>query len=162
MLTDAEIARLIEEPKVIVKRTPMKGYQEAAGHRRCDLEMASTPPNSDVFTVFIRQNTTFIENFSIGLRYHTGDPALGTVTLIRYNGPHGEMTAHPDGHYAKPHIHRVTAAELASGSTQPPEKWREITEQYTTYEEALSRFFADLAVSNHGDFFPKLGQPPLF
>ena len=52
----------------------MKGYQEAAGHRRCELEIESTPPHSDVFTVFIRQNSTFIENFSIGLRYHTGDP----------------------------------------------------------------------------------------
>ena len=50
---------------------------------------------SAMFRVFIRQNTNFIENFSIGLLYHTGDRMLRTIALVRYNGPHGETSPEP-------------------------------------------------------------------
>ena len=130
MLTDRQIRELIDRPKVIVKKEPVRGYKEENRHRRCDLELETMPSSDDEFTVFTRQNIVFIENFSIGLRYQTNDPKLGTVTLVRYNGPHGEYSRHPDGHYAVPHIHRITATEIASGSTQPQERDREITDRF--------------------------------
>ncbi len=162
MLTDRQIRELIARPKVIVKKEPVRGYKEENHHRRCDLELETTPSSDDEFTVFTRQNIVFIENFSIGLRYQTNDPKLGTVTLVRYNGPHGEYSRHPDGHYAVPHIHRITATEIASGSTQPQERDREITDRYSTFENALVVFFADIGATNYGEYFPELLQGRLF
>ena len=102
------------------------------------------------------------DNFSIGLRYETRDRSLGTITLVRYNGPHGDTSRHPDGHYAKPHIHRITASEIASGSIHPQESHREITDRYATYEQALIVFFNDIATYDHTVYFPGLGQGRLF
>jgi len=112
----------------------------------------------NAFLVFIRCHSVFIENFSLGLRYRTGDPTLGTITLVRYNGPHGERSRTPDGHYAVPHIHRLTAAELATATAEPRENQRELTDRYATFDEALVAFFADLAVVNRHEYFPELQQ----
>jgi hypothetical protein len=162
MLTDQDIQKLIELPKAIVARVPSKGFKEDRGYKRCDLDLLAETDPSTRFAVFIRQNTNFVENFSIGLRYRTDDRSLGTVTLVRYNGPHGEISRDLDGHYAKPHIHRITADEIASGSVQPQESHREITNRYSTYEQALMVFFDDIAISNRGDYFPELLQGRLF
>ena len=112
--------------------------------------------------MFIRQNERFIENFSVGLRYRSNTAGLGDVTLVRYNGPHGDMSIHPDGHYAKPHIHRITSAELALGSREPRELHRAITDRYTTVDSALRTFFDDLNVAGIQQFFPELSQGRLF
>ena len=162
MMTDRDIQDLIQLPKIIGSKTPSAGYKEENGHRRCELDLQAMSDDDITFAVFIRQNNRFIENFSIGLRYHTGDKALGTITLVRYNGPHGESRAQTDGHYAKPHIHRITEAEIASGSRQPQESYREITDKYSTFEQALHIFFEDTAVSNHADYFPDTLQMRLF
>ena len=76
-MTDEEIAQMIGAPKTIVSKTPMKGYREQNGHRRCDVELRSESVGDGTFRVFVRQNLMFIENFSIGLRYRSDDPALG-------------------------------------------------------------------------------------
>ena len=162
MLTDRELEQLIRLPKDIVSKTPSVGYRTENRSRRCELELtASSSPDAE-FTVFIRQNDKFIENFSIGLRYKTKDRMLGTVTLIRYNGPHGETSRSPDGHFGRPHIHRVTAMELAEGNREPQERHREITDRYGTYEQALWIFFEEIAVSNHLNYFGELRQLGLF
>ena len=101
---------------MIESKIPSKGYKDENGHRRCTLHLQAADKK---FTVFIRQHDRFIENFSVGLRYQTGDKTLGTITLIRYNGAHGEASRYGDGHYAKAHIHHVTAVEVSSGSAQP-------------------------------------------
>ena len=75
-------------------------------------------PNT-AFRAFTRQNEKFIESFSIGLRYRTNDPRLGTITLARYNGPHGSVSRPGDAHFTHPHIHRMTAEELLRGHTPP-------------------------------------------
>ena len=142
MLTQQRIQDLIELPKTIVRRSPSLGYREENGHRRCDLELRSCGYDGSVFAVFIRQNLQFAENFSIGLRYRADLP-LGSITLVRYNGPHGESSQTQDGHFAQAHIHRITEQELALGSTQPQERDRTITDQYATLEQALLVFFND-------------------
>ena len=161
-MTDEEIAQMIGVPKTIVSKTPVKGYREQNAHRRCDVELRSESVGDGTFFVFVRQNLTFIENFSIGLRYRSDDAALGTVTLVRYNGPHGETRIGPDKHFVVPHIHRITAQEIASGSVQPQEKHREPTARYSTLEQALVVFFKDVGVSNIEPWFPDLAQGVLF
>ena len=105
MLSDEDIQSLITLPKRITNKTPANGYRDQGSHARCDLELEATTPDDARFAIFIRRHNRFIENFSIGLRYRTSDRTLGSITLVRYNGPHGETSRDPDGHYDKPHVH---------------------------------------------------------
>ena len=162
MLTNNDILHLICVPKTIETRTPAKTYRQESGHKRCDLELQANFDNTNKFEIFIRRNEKFIENYSIGLRYRTGDTNLRTITLTRYNGPHGDNSLDSDGHYAMPHIHRITARGIASGSTQPQVDHREITDRFITYEQALLAFFNDTGVTNYTDYFPELLQGRLF
>ncbi len=162
MLTDTDIQNLLRLSKTITDKRPASGYREENGHKRCDLNLRGISDGDAIFEVFIRQSERFIENFSIGLRCQTGDGTLSKITLIRYNGSHGEVNMDADGHYARPHTHRIPAAEIASGSIQPQERHREITDRYVTYEEALAVFFADIATSNHENYFSDLAQARLF
>ncbi len=138
-------------PKAITDKQPAKGYRDEGLHKRCNLQL--TGSDDERFVVFVRQHSTFIENYSIGLRYQTGDSSVGTITLIRYNGPHGEERRQPGGHFAVPHIHRITEVELLSGSREPQESHRELTDRYGTFEEALQVFFTDMKVENASDYF---------
>ena len=140
MLTEQRIQELIELPKTIIRRRPNHGYREESGSRRCDLDLRGSEHDDGTFAVFIRQNIQFTEKFSIGLRYRADLP-LGAITLVRYNGPHGETSRALDGHFNKPHIHRITQQEVTSGGTQPQERERAITDQYATLEQALRVFF---------------------
>lgn len=162
MLKDFEIQALIEMEKRIVRKNPVKGFREENRHLGCRLELESDSDEEKKFKVFIRRSVEFIENFSIGLRHETNFPSLKIITLIRYNGPHGEISRHSDGHYAKPHIHRITAAEIASGSMEPQEKHRKITDKYRSFEEAISIFFRDIGAINFVEHFPELRQTRLF
>ena len=161
-MNDEEIRRLIACPKRITRRQPVRGYRLDNRQHRCDLDLQSVNGVGGVFTVFIRQSTAFVENFSVGLRYQTGSRVPGSITLARYNGPHGETSHAPDGHYALPHIHRITAQEIAHGALQPQEKDRETTNRYSTLEQALLAFFDDAGVANYADYFPELRQGQLF
>ena len=162
MLTDADIYDLIRLPKTITEKSPSLGYREENGHKRCDLKLRGISDGDVIFEAFIRQSERFIENYSIGLRCYMNDGAASRITLVRYNGSHGETSRDVDGHYAKPHIHRITAEEIALGSIQPQERQREITDRYVTYEEALTVFFADTETSNAEDYFSDLAQGRLF
>ncbi len=157
-MTDQEILGLIACSKIIIRRQPVRGYRDDNLQSRCDLDLRAAAGDGGEFKVFIRQNTEFIENFSIGLRFQTRSRQLGLITLARYNGPHGETSHASDGHYAQPHIHRITAEELAFGSIQPQEKDREITNRYRSLEQALAVFFDDTGITNASDHFPELRQ----
>ena len=164
MLTDKEIQDFITTPKIIIARNPAQSYKHESGNRRCDLTLNSTENEKEIFLVFIRQNTKFIENYSIGLRYKTKNKVLGTVTLVRYNGPHGETDWSHDGHYNNPHIHCITSEELKSGNISPQESHRKSTDKYNTLEEAIEIFFNDINVVNWSRYFPQLNltQKSLF
>lgn len=162
MPTDFEIQALIKAPKKIAHKDPVKGFRKEDRHHRCSLELESVSEEKKKFKVFIRQSVEFIEDFSIGLQYEINISLLKIVTLIRYNGPRGESIRHSDGHYNKPHIHRLTETEIASGSMMPQEKHRKITDKYRTFEEALSIFFRDIGAINFVEHFPELRQTRLF
>ena len=161
-MTDQEIQALITSSKKIKKREPAEGYSERDSHRRCKLVLEDTSGDRRAFSVFIRQSVFFIENFSIGLVYQTQDKSLGPITLVRYNGPHGETSRNEDGHYATSHIHRITGEEVQSGVMRPQEKLREITEKYSTFEGALKAFLDDVGIVNDLEYFPELNQMGLF
>ena len=161
-LTNDEINNLIRAPKTVESKSPASGYTEARGQRRCNLELRAISDDSAMeFSVFIRQNLTFIENFSIGLTCKTGIPELGEITLARYNGPHGEYSRDPDGHYARPHIHRITEDEIAKGQKAPKENDRQITDQYSTLDQALIVFFNDIGATDFDKHFPSATQMEL-
>ena len=159
MITDDDIQNLIRLPKAIVSRSPARGYREENGQRRCDLYLQASDGTALEFPAFIRQNLRLSGNFSIGLRYALNEGKPTTVTLARYNGPHGETSRAPDGHYALPHIHFITAGEIAKGHTLPQENNRELTNRYNTFDEALRAFFSDTATGNYAQFFPELLEP---
>lgn len=158
MLTNDDIHNLISLPKVIEEKDPAREYHEADGHRRCSLKLRAKSESGETFRAFVNQNMKFTENFSVGLNYLTGDSRTARITLVRYNGPHGEYSRNPDGHFAAPHIHRITEEEIASGSYRPQERHREITDRYTTFEQALRVFFTDIAADGFESHFPNLIQ----
>ncbi|MDE0091858.1 MAG: hypothetical protein OXN83_01065 [Oligoflexia bacterium] len=168
MITDKDIQNLIEAPKEIHKKEPKENYKVESNNKRCKLILSSVQMEDVTFEVFTRQNQTFIENFSIGLRCKI--PVLPyTITLIRYNGPHdSEKSIKKDNvktgenHHPMPHIHRVTQAEVQTENLKPPLKQIEITDKYNTFEDGFRTFLIDMNISNWNEYFPELEQGSLF
>ena len=182
MITNQDIQKLISTPKKIQKKNPRRGYTQEKGHKKCNLILCQLhlqmqdsaeekspakkenlkEQNNDIeFKIFIRQNQTFMENFSIGLRCYISS-LQKFVILVRYNGPHGSVPRGKTDHHPYPHIHRVTQEEIQSGSFNPKEKNIEITKKYSTYEEGLRAFLMDMNVTNWQDYFPELEQMRFF
>ena len=156
-MTNKDIKNLIDIPKRIHNKDPKKGYKVEYNHRRCNLFLIGSENNKIKFEVFIRQNQIFIENFSIGLHYQM--PSLkNSVTLIRYNGPHGPIEMNKKDHHPKPHIHYITQEEIETGAFNPRAKKIKITNKYNTFEEGLSVFFKDVEINNWQEYFPELEQ----
>ena len=158
MLNNDQIDALVSAPKRITDRKPTEGYRHDRGHQRCDLELESISDPKHRFAVFVRQNLVFIENFSIGLMFHSDHPRLKTFPLVRYNGPHGESSISEDGHYSHPHIHYMRETELTRGHNRPEPRDRELTDRFTTLDQALICFFTDTSVENYELYFPYLAQ----
>lgn len=93
-----------------------------------------------------------VEQFSIGLRFQTNDKMVGKITLIRYNGAHGQIDWSKDKHHSAFHIHKITAELLAKNIYEP--KDIEITERFATFDSALSEFIKYTNIINHSDYFP--------
>ena len=84
--SEEEINELIRCDKV-VSEPPKKAMVSRFGHRRNDMRLRSKEGELD-FTIFMRINDAFPENFSIGL-VHSPKDERGTIILLRFNGPHG-------------------------------------------------------------------------
>ena len=161
-LTERELKELRETPKTIESKVPRRGFREESGHLRCNLTLHAPTDPIVRFEVFVRQTVRYIENFSLGLIYHARDRVHGAITLVRYNGAHGEQMLTPDGHYAQPHIHYLTAEELAQGYLQPRALRRELTDRFSTLEDAIPVFLQDIGVSNVNTYFEDITQGKLF
>jgi hypothetical protein len=114
------------------------------------------------FTIFMRQNADFPENFSIGLTYspHDGREA---ITLLRCNGKHGDFNEsfdqeHPHWDF---HIHLASENAIEAGFT--PEKFAVKTTEYASFEEALQLFVkkVNLDAEDAEKHFPTKNQMPL-
>jgi hypothetical protein len=87
-----EIDRLIACPKIVTE-PPKRDMKSQRGHRRNNMLLRSEEGGLE-FSVFMRINEDFNENFSIGLNYSPRDER-GTVCLLRCNGPHGDFLGGP-------------------------------------------------------------------
>ena len=106
--TDSFIEELLTCPKKITK-APAREMKLDRGHWKNNFEVESE--NGEFkFSVFIRYNDTFNENFSIGLDYNPREEP-GTIALIRSNGPHGS-TKQWD-HHGRTHIYMLPPPKLS-------------------------------------------------
>lgn len=155
-----EIEELIACPKKIAE-PPRKEMKAERGSLRNDMELESLDGTMG-FSVFMRINEGFPENFSIGLNFVPRDEP-GSFCLLRYNGPHGEHVnmpledEHPHFGY---HIHKAKAEFIDEGML--PEKYAEITKTYASYEEALYHFLKTTNIQDVEQYFINLGQGSLF
>jgi len=145
--TDEVIATLIECPKKITK-TPSKSPKSDRGHLRNDFEVESED-GEHRFNCFVRVNEKFQENFSVGLDYLPKDEP-GSVVLVRCNGPHGPHKVHD--HHMFCHIHKATSETISKGLR--PESNIEVTEGYSSYQDAIQFFLKLTNIRDEGKLFP--------
>lgn len=116
-----------------------------------------------VFSMFMRKNDDFPENFSVGLSYNAQD-GRPEITLLRCNGKHGQFTGLGDA--AHPHwgFHIHTATEEAQNAGFAPEKYASISSDFASYEEALQYFVKriNLNPQQAAKYFPNSIQHQLF
>lgn len=148
--TDEEIQRLISCPKKM-QEPPRKNMRDDHGHQRNDMDLISTDDKHG-FRVFMRINLEFPENFSIGLDYFPADEP-GSITLVRYNGPHGEHESNP--HHVTHHIHRANAENINAGLKAERSI---VSANYAAFDEALLQFLETIGLTDVGKHFPELIQ----
>jgi hypothetical protein len=154
----SELENIISEEK-IVSVPPKKDFKEESQHLRNDFGLTSSD-GTRKFSVFLRKNKNFQENFSIGLVYCL--PEGGEVPLIRLNGNHGEVVEdilRPSPHFGY-HIHKITPEELDRGLAEP--KFSNETKEYASFEQALAYFCKLVNIKNAGEYFTSIGQTNLF
>ncbi|MDQ6701222.1 MAG: hypothetical protein M3Z36_13665 [Acidobacteriota bacterium] len=151
-----EIDDLIECPKNIFE-APKRAMKLVGADWRNDMRLVSCDEPILDFSVFMRKNEDFPENFSVGLKYHPKDDR-GEIILLRCNGPHGGYNASfdPDHPHWAYHVHR--ADEKAIDAGLKAEKYARITTAYASFEEALRYFVREinLNATDVSRYFPKL------
>ena len=150
-----EIDELISCPKVITD-PPKREMRLERGSRRNNMRLLSKSDDRE-FTVFMRINEDFQENFSIGLEYSPKDER-GSFCLLRCNGPHGEFVESPTSSHFLYHIHSAKPENIEAGLRA--ERGGEATDAYASYTQALLYFLKRINVLNVEDFFPGLSQLP--
>lgn len=145
--TDAYIEELIACPKRITK-PPAREMKEDRGHWKNSFDLESEDGNHR-FTAFIRYNDAFQENFSVGLDYNTREEK-GTIPLLRCNGAHGG-TRQWD-HHDQPHIHTAKADMVNQRLKSETEI--EITDRYTSWQDALQYFIRRTNIKGAQAYFP--------
>jgi len=146
MYSDKEINNLIICPKMITK--PPKKYLELKyGHLRNSFELSS---ETKKFYCYIRVCNDFQEDFSIGLIYQPNDAEK--LTLVRYNGLHGEHTNPDKTKINTCHIHKASSKCIEENLK--PEKYAYTVTNYATYLECLKIFCNDINIQdNINDYF---------
>lgn len=157
MYTDELIQELITCPKMVVD-APKEMKKGRADYLKKNFIIKSIDGIYN-FSGFITQNSTFAENFSIGLIFNSREDK-GKVTLLRCSGPHG-MTK--ELHHAVCHIHKVIAEDINSGNKV--EKNIKQTDEYSTLEDAIQFFIKYINIvpfDRQKHFPPPTGQTDLF
>lgn len=158
MLTDELISNFISEEKVITE-SPRKDFREENQHLRNDFLLTSSD-GTRKYSVFMRKHMTFLENFSIGLVYHSEEGT--SINLFRCNGNHGEVVIDilkPDPHFGY-HTHKITAELLENNINDP--KQSELTQEYASFEQALNYFCRYVNIKDADKYFPNINQTNMF
>lgn len=158
MFTDDFINKLITEEKIITE-PPKRDFKEENQHLRNDFQLTSSD-GLRKYSVFIRKHINFLENFSIGLVFHSEEGT--SYNLFRCNGNHGEVVVdilNPIPHFGY-HTHIVTANLLENNINDP--KQSELTKEYASYEQAINYFCRYVNIKDTDKYFPNINQPNLF
>lgn len=158
MLTDELINKFITEEKIITE-PPKRDFKEENQHLRNDFQLTSSD-GLRKYSVFIRKHINFLENFSIGLVFHSEEGT--SYNLFRCNGNHGEVVAdilNPIPHFGY-HTHIIIANLLENNINDP--KQSELTNEYASYEQAINYFCRYVNIRNAERYFPNINQPNLF
>ncbi|MHB1462558.1 MAG: hypothetical protein ACYC1M_14820 [Armatimonadota bacterium] len=133
--TNDDIVRMIGCPKRIIQQ-PKREMRAERGTIRNDM-MLESEDGTNRFSVFMRRNEQFPENFTIGLRYLSREGQ--SFNLYRCNGPHGNHAelgfGHPHFYY---HSHHMMADDL--NSVILAERHATIESGYASYEDAIFYF----------------------
>jgi len=153
ILSDREIATLIDEPKTIpVGLRPLGRLVERNQHRRKDFEVIGASGSG--FVLAIRQSMLNPFDFSVILGYKV--PGFNTVfRLRRYNGKHrhtNTIERHPLYDF---HIHTATERYQKLGGMKE-DSYAEVTDRYQTLDTAIQCLLDDCG------FISPLGESPLF
>ena len=156
-ITDDFINELISCKKKIIM--PPSPKDKANGlHKQTNMELESVDKKYK-FSVFIRENTKLMEFFSVGLVYHRDKET--DIIIIRYNGNHGAHRNYLNNELIEEgfHIHKYSA-EAVELSIRA-ENHAQITDKYSTLQEALLSFFTDMNINNFKKYYQDLSQTAL-
>jgi hypothetical protein len=153
-----EIDQLIACVKEI-SEAPKRELKLDGAQLRNSAKLKSPIEITGEFTIFLRQNVDFSENFSMGLTYSPRD-GRDAIILLRCNGKHGDFNGkfdpeHPHWDF---HIHRATEEAINAGFT--PEKFAEKTTEFASFEEAIQVFVkkVNLNLKDAQKHFPNRSQ----
>ncbi|HIU64451.1 MAG TPA: hypothetical protein IAB06_05410 [Candidatus Avacidaminococcus intestinavium] len=141
-----ELFDLINCPKIVIK-PPQKEFKAVSGSLRKDLQLLSTD-GTKRFSMFIRQNKEFPDNFSVGLLVE--DEEGKKVILFRCNGPHGGCYNLDNPHFT-PHIHYLDEERMSESQI-------ECTQEYVTMDDAIVYFCRICNIQDAEKYFPFIKQ----
>lgn len=147
-MTNENIDYLIKCEKDIVS-LDKKDFKIEQGHKKNGFKLKSIDQKHK-FSVFMRVNCEFEENFSIGLIYHPLDDK--SIMLFRCNGPHNHIERPDSEHYVSFHYHYEREENILEGLN--PMNHTKIVEDYSTFKEAFHFFITHCRISNAEEFFP--------
>ncbi len=121
--------------------------------------MASTDGIEGTFSMFMRKNEDFSENFSVGLTFSANDGSP-EITLLRCNGKHGIFTGSGDVNHPHWDFHIHRASEEAMSAGYAAEKFAQRTTAFASYEQAVQHFLqvVSLNAQDASKFFPSAIQ----
>lgn len=137
--SDDQIEKLISCPKEI-SVPPAKNLRLNGADWRNEAKMVATDGTKGTFSMFMRKNEDFPENFSIGLTYRPDD-GTSEITLLRCNGKHGVFNgsgSDPNHPHFDFHIHKASEQAISAGRTA--EKFADRTTEFASYEQALQHY----------------------
>ncbi len=139
-LSDAEIAKLIDEPKPLPRnyRSLMR-LRPKKGHRERDLDV--TGSNGQEFRIIQRQSEFNVLDFSVILAYRPSQ-TNELFILRRYNGRSHEHTNSLEAEtFYTFHIHQATERYQDMGAKEAT--YARASTEYSSLEEAVERMFAE-------------------
>ncbi len=148
-MTKENIDHLISCKKEIIS-VERKEFIIENGHKRNNFKLISTDKKHH-FSVFMRINEEFQENFSIGLIYN---PIIEkSIMLFRCNGPHDHKTRPDSEHHNSYHYHYEVEENISLGLN--PMNHSEIVEEYSTFREAFQFLIKRCNIINAEEYFNK-------
>lgn len=141
-MTDQKIAELLSLPKKV--KNPSARSKDKPGHQQTDYHI-ETVDGRYQFTLYLRQSTRELDDFSCGLKWEAKDGEV--VSLVRYNGSsHVHTNAlERDAFDFVCHIHQATERYIVKGKR--PDGFAEQTDRYKTLKGALHCLIEDCSIS---------------